>query len=234
MRINKYLAECGIASRRASEQIILDGRVKINGKIVVQLATEVKDSDVVTLDGKKINPVEDKVYIMLHKPKGYVCTVSDELGRKTVMDLLNSLDKRVFPVGRLDFDTEGLLLLTNDGDLSNRITHPRNEITKTYVAKIEGEISQDDLAKLRKGIIIDGRKTNRAKVVLVEFKDNISRIRITISEGRNRQVRRMFEAVGKEVIFLKRERIGDLKLGGLQRGKWRYLTDEEVNYLKYV
>lgn len=234
MRINKYLAECGIASRRASEQIILDGRVKLNGKTVTELATDVKETDTVTVDGRKIAPSEKKVYIMLHKPKGCVCTVSDELGRKTVMDLLDGMKERVFPVGRLDFDTEGLLLLTNDGDLANRITHPRNEISKTYIAKIEGEIPEDSLEQLRRGVMIDGKKTNKAKVVLVDFNDNISRIRVTISEGRNRQVRRMFEAVGKEVIFLKRERIGDLKLGGLSRGKWRYLTDEEINYLKFV
>ncbi len=234
MRINKYLAECGIASRRASEQIILDGRVKLNGKTVTELATDVKETDTVTVDGRKTAPSEKKVYIMLHKPKGCVCTVSDELGRKTVMDLLDGMKERVFPVGRLDFDTEGLLLLTNDGDLANRITHPRNEISKTYIAKIEGEIPEDSLEQLRRGVMIDGKKTNKAKVVLVDFNDNISRIRVTISEGRNRQVRRMFEAVGKEVIFLKRERIGDLKLGGLSRGKWRYLTDEEINYLKFV
>lgn len=234
MRINKYLAECGIASRRASEQIILDGRVKLNGKTITELATDVKETDTVTVDGRKIAPSEKKVYIMLHKPKGCVCTVSDELGRKTVMDLLDGMKERVFPVGRLDFDTEGLLLLTNDGDLANRITHPRNEISKTYIAKIEGEIPEDSLEQLRRGVMIDGKKTNKAKVVLVDFNDNISRIRVTISEGRNRQVRRMFEAVGKEVIFLKRERIGDLKLGGLSRGKWRYLTDEEINYLKFV
>ncbi|MBR2988095.1 MAG: rRNA pseudouridine synthase [Clostridia bacterium] len=235
MRINKFLAECGVASRRNSETLVLEGRVKINNKVVTKLATEVDpELDLVSVDGKPVKPIGKHLYIMMNKPKGYVCTVSDEFGRKTVMDILGDKypGKRIFPVGRLDYDTEGLLILTTDGDLANRLMHPRNEISKTYVAKIEGEISEADLNKLRSGVELDGVKTKKCKVKLLEFNDNISRIEVTISEGRNRQVRRMFESINRDVIFLKRTAIGEIKLGGLFRGNFRELKERESEYLK--
>lgn len=234
MRINKYLAECGLASRRKCESFIIDGKVKLNGKPVTDLATNVKAGDVVTVDGNKVQPIKKHVYIIMNKPKGYVCTSSDEFGRKTVLDLIKDKTERIFPVGRLDYDTEGLLLLTTDGDLANRLTHPRNEITKTYIAKIEGEANESDIDKLRGGVIIDGVKTKKCRIKLLEYSDGYSRYEVIISEGRNRQVRRMFESINKEVVFLKRVAIGDLRLQGLNRGEYRNLTPEEINYLKMV
>jgi 23S rRNA pseudouridine2605 synthase len=173
---------------------------------------------------------------MVNKPKGFICTVSDEKDRKTVMELVPQKykDKRLFPVGRLDYDTEGLLLMTTDGDFCNRLMHPRNEIPKTYAARIEGDITEDELNKIRAGVILDGRKTNRCKAKVVAADGKVSRVEIVISEGRNRQVRRMFEAINREVVFLKRVAIGDIRLGGLGRGLVRELTPDEVEYLRRV
>lgn len=237
MRINKFLAECGLASRRNCETLVTDGRVKVNGKKVTNLATDVdEENDLVSVDDKPVKPIGKHLYVLLNKPKGYVCTTSDEHGRKTVMDFFKGKyeGKRLFPVGRLDYDTEGLLLLTTDGDLSNRLMHPRNEISKTYVAKIEGEISEADLNTLRNGVILDGVKTKKCKVKLLGFDGKISRIEVVISEGRNRQVRRMFESINRDVIFLKRVAIGEIKLGGLYRGNFRELKPAEVEYLKKI
>lgn len=236
MRINKYIALCGIASRRAAEQLILEGKVKVNNKVLKDLATDIDEyNDTVTVEGKRIKPVSRMIYIVLNKPKGCVCTVKDEHDRKTIMDYIGELkDKRLFPVGRLDYDTEGLLIITNDGELSNKLTHPSHEIPKTYVAKVEGEVPENDLAKLRNGIILDGRKLHKSKIKLLEVNNNIYRYEVTIYEGRNRQVHRMFEAIGKEVIFLKRIAVGDLRLGGLTRGTYRYLTEKEIDYLKKI
>lgn len=235
MRINRYLAECGIASRRHSEEIIKEGRVTVNNKKVTELATEIGDSDVVTVDGKRVNRIVKHVYLLLHKPKGYITSVSDEAGRKTVLDLVKKdfPNSRLFPVGRLDYDTEGLLLLTTDGDLCNRITHPRNEIDKTYSVRINGEVSEMELSKLRNGVELDGVKTKkcRAKFIGYDNKTKQSKVELTITEGLNRQVRRMFEAIGKEVVFLKRVAVGDLRLGGLSRGEYRRLSPAEVDYL---
>ncbi len=230
MRINKYIASCGICSRRAAEELILDGKVKVNGKVVKELATEIDEyNDTVTLDGRKITLVSRYIYIMFNKPKGCVCTVKDDKGRKTIMDYLESFsDKRIFPIGRLDYDTEGLLLLTNDGDLANRLTQPMSEVPKTYIAKVEGEIAESDLARLRNGIVLDGVKLRRCKIKLLGTEDNVSRYEVTIFEGKNRQIHRMFESIGKEVVFLKRIKIGDVKLGGLGRGSNRYLTEKEL------
>ena len=234
MRINKYLAQCGFASRRASEQFVTEGRVKLNGKTVTDLATDIMEQDYVTVDGKRAEPIHKHIYIMLNKPKGYITTTSDDKDRKTVIELLGRkfADKRIFPVGRLDYDTEGLLLLTTDGELCNRISHPRNEISKTYIAKIENEISEDELNKLRDGVILDGVKTKRCRISVLGFDDKITRLEVVISEGRNRQVRRMFESINREVIFLKRVGIGEMKLGGLGRGEWRELKPYEIDYLK--
>ena len=236
MRINKYLALCGLSSRRNSEIFVREGKVKINGRTVTDLSTDVKDTDIVTVNNERLLPTEEHIYIMLNKPKGYVCTTSDELGRKTVLQLLGSKyeGKRIFPIGRLDYDTEGLLLLTTDGDVANRIMHPKSEVPKTYVAKIEGEITEAELAKLRGGVILDEKKTKKCKVRLKDFTDNISRVEVVITEGRNRQVRRMFDSINREVVFLKRVAIGELKLGGLYRGTSRELNAKEIEYLKKV
>jgi len=236
MRINKYIASCGICSRRGAEQLILDGKVKVNGKTVKELATEIDEvNDTVTLEGRKITLVNRFVYIMFNKPKGCVCTVKDDKGRKTVMDYLKEYDgRRIFPVGRLDYETEGLLILTNDGEFANRLTQPNSEVPKTYVAKVEGEIAESDLARLRNGIELDGIKLRRCKIKLLGSENGISRYEVTIFEGKNRQIHRMFESIGKEVIFLKRVKIGDVKLGGLGRGANRFLTAKELALLNRI
>jgi len=233
-RLNKYLASCGVASRRESEKLILDGRVKVNGKVVIDLATKVNEErDTVSLDGVNLKPTQEYSYIMMYKPKGCVTTLKDDKGRKTVFSYLEDLNiPHLVPVGRLDYDTEGLLLLTNDGELVHSLTHPSHEVPKTYIVKIEGDIQEHKLAQLRKGVMVDGQLTAKAKIKLVEFKDGISKLEVTIHEGRNRQIRKMFEAVDKEVVFLKRVSVGDVRLGGLARGKYRYLNDCEIDYLK--
>ncbi len=232
MRINKFLAEQGIASRRHADAMIQAGRVTINGKTAT-LGANVEETDEVLVDGKRICVAEKKEeYYIMNKPKGVICTVADDRGRKTVMDLLPENVGRVFPVGRLDYETEGLLILTNDGDLSYRLTHPTNEIPKTYMAKIEGTLTEKDLNPLRSGVELDGVMTKKCKAHIVETHKEYTKVHVTITEGRNRQVRRMFEAIGKNVAFLKRVSIGKLKLTGLNRGEVRALTEEEIAYLK--
>lgn len=232
MRLNKFLADCGVDSRRNCDLIITQGRVKVNGKTITQLGVDVNpENDSVLLDGKRLKQKRRDIYIMLHKPKGVVCTVKDDKGRKTVLDLVD-IKARLFPVGRLDYDTEGLLLLTTDGQLAQTLTHPRNHIPKTYVARIFGELSDDDKKTLENGVLLDGTMTQPAIVKILEKDEKTSRIEITIFEGRNRQVRRMLESVGKDVEFLKRVCVGNLKLGGLSRSKYRFLTEKEINYLK--
>lgn len=231
MRINKYLAECGVASRRACDEMIRVGRVSVNGRTAI-LGDDVSDRDEILLDGVAVSHSEKHRYYMMNKPKGYMCTVEDDRGRKTVMQLLPDDIGRVYPVGRLDYDTEGLLLFTDDGELTFRLTHPKNEIPKTYLVRVEGSIGEAQLNRLRSGVELDGRLTKRSKVKVVETDKEFTKLHVTITEGRNRQVRRMFEAVGKEVVFLKRIRIGELSLGSLDRGKVRSLTPEEVFYLK--
>lgn len=233
MRLNKYIAECGVASRRGADKLISEGKVKVNNKTVTALGTEINEyNDTVMVDERKIALVKRDIYIVLNKPKGCVTTVKDDKGRKTVMDYISVKDKRLFPIGRLDYDTEGLVILTNDGDMAQKLTHPSNEIPKTYVAKVEGELKEADVAKLRNGIPLDGTMTHRSKVKILGVENNITRVEITIYEGRNRQVRRMFEYIGANVIFLKRTKIGDLRLGGLGRGMSRYLSDKEIDILK--
>lgn len=230
MRINKFLASCGIASRRGADELIKDGVVKINGK-VCSAGDDVESTDSVTVNGKLVNTVKKFDYYIMNKPKGYVCTVKDDKGRKTVMDLLPPSAKRLFPVGRLDYDTEGLLILTNDGDLTFKLTHPKNEVPKTYLVKTEKPVSDEDLIKLRSGVVIDGVRTKKCNVRLVESTKTGSKLHMTITEGRNRQVRKMFEAVNNCVDFLKRIKIGDLTLTGLNRGEVRQLNAREVDYL---
>ncbi len=232
MRINKFLAEKGIASRRHADEMISAGRVTING-VVVALGASVQEGDEVAVDGRVLEVSEKKEeYYLMNKPKGVVCTVSDDRGRKTVIDLLPEGVGRVFPVGRLDYATEGLLILTNDGDLAYRLTHPMTEIPKTYMAKIEGTLTEKDLNPIRSGVELDGVLTKKCKAHVVETNKAYTKVHITITEGRNRQVRRMFEAIGRNVELLRRVSIGQLKLTGLDRGKIRPLTEQEVLYLK--
>ena len=230
MRINKFLASCGVASRRGADELIKDGVVKINGR-VCSAGDDVESTDSVTVNGKLVNSVKKFDYYIMNKPKGYVCTVKDDKGRKTVMDLLPPSAKRLFPVGRLDYDTEGLLILTNDGELTFKLTHPKNEVPKTYLVNTEKPVSDVDLIKLRSGVIVDGVRTKKCNVRLVENTKTGSKLHITITEGRNRQVRKMFEAVNNCVDFLKRIKIGDLALTGLNRGEVRQLNAREVDYL---
>ncbi len=232
MRINKYLAEKGIASRRHADEMIAAGRIKING-VVATLGANVEEKDVVLVDGVALSREEKtEKYYLMNKPKGVVCTVSDDRGRKTVMDFLPEDAGRVFPVGRLDYETEGLLILTNDGDLSFRLTHPTSEVPKTYMARIEGTMTEKDLNRIRSGIELDGVMTKKCKAHIVETNKAYTKVHVTITEGRNRQVRRMFEAIGRNVEFLKRVSIGNLKLTGLDRGEVRKLTELEIAYLK--
>ena len=232
MRINKFLADKGVASRRHADEMISAGRVKINGTIAT-LGANVEDYDLVEVDDVALEKGEkvEKYYIM-NKPKGVVCTVSDDRGRKTVMDYLPKDLGRLFPVGRLDYDTEGLLIVTNDGDLAFRLTHPMNEVQKTYMAKIEGTMTEKDLNPIRSGVELDGVLTKKCKAHIVETHKDYTKVHITITEGKNRQVRRMFESIGKTVILLKRVQIGNLKLSGLDRGEVRELNESEIAYLK--
>ena len=233
MRINKFIAQCGIASRRKAEELILSGKVSVNGEVCTNLATNVDEMDSVFVNGNQIYLPNNFEYYMLNKPKGYVCSASDDRGRKTVIDLIPT-NARIFPVGRLDYDSEGLLLLTNDGELTYKLTHPKNEIEKTYVVNIEGDVSNEELNRLQKGVTVEGGVKFcpcKIKRVITPNK-NQSRFEIILHEGKNREIRRMFEAIGKNVAFLKRVKIADLKLGGLNRGEYRKLSTKEVNYLK--
>ena len=233
IRLQKYLAMCGIASRRASEKIILDGRVAVNGRIITEMGIQVDDSkDTVTLDGEVIRPEEEKHYIAYNKPVGEVTTASDPEGRATVMDKFADYPVRLFPVGRLDYDSEGLLLLTNDGDMMNRVLHPSHEVLKTYWTKMSSHVTQEEIAALRKGVMIDGKLTSPAEVRLIRYDTFSTDLLITIHEGRNRQVRKMIEAVGHQVVRLKRVRFGPVQLGDLPSGMWRKLTAEEIAKLR--
>ena len=231
MRINKFLASCGVSSRRKAEELIKQGKVSLNGKIVSDLATIVDENkDVVVLDGNTLKLPEQFEYYMLNKPKGYVCTVSDDSGRKTVMDLVK-VATRIFPVGRLDYDSEGMLILTNDGELTQKLTHPSNEIEKKYMIKIEGSITESELAVLRGGVVIDGEKFGRCRAKVAGAGKDFTKLEIVLHEGKNREIRRMMEAIRKTVLILNRVQIGKLKLGGISRGEYRRLKEWEVELL---
>lgn len=235
VRLQKYLASCGVASRRGSEEIIKSGRVKVNGETVREMGVQVdEENDMVMVDDAVIRPEKKMIYIMLNKPVGFVTTVSDDKGRDTVMELVSDIPARIYPVGRLDYDTEGLLIMTNDGDLTYKITHPKNNVEKTYVAEVTGNITMETLTRLRRGVVVDGVKTSPAKVEVIGATQFGTRLEITIHEGRNRQVRKMFEAVGCIVKRLKRTREAGLILGHVPLGRWRKLTESEVNMLKKI
>lgn len=232
MRINKYLAQSGLASRRKAEELVTSGRVKVNGKVVHDLATDIKPSDLVFVDGKNVRASTNFVYYKLNKPKGYLTTVSDDKDRKTVMSLMRGVHARVFPIGRLDYDTEGLLLMTNDGDLANILTKPNSEIKKTYLVNISAPISKDEIKTLSNGVDIGEYITKPCSVELIDMTADSARLKVTITEGKNRQIRKMFSAVGKEVTFLKRVQIGEIRLGGLSRGEYAPLNAKELKYIR--
>ncbi|MBQ2776680.1 MAG: rRNA pseudouridine synthase [Peptococcaceae bacterium] len=231
-RLQKYLASAGVASRRASEKLILEGKVAVNGKVVKELGTKViPGKDKVTVDGKPVRTEEQLVYYLMNKPAGYLTTVKDTHDRPTVMDLLAGIPYRVFPVGRLDFETEGLLLLTNDGEFAYRMTHPKFKIKKTYLATVQGELTKERLQMLREGVELEDGKTAPAEVKVVRQEKHRTVVEITIHEGKNRQVRRMFKAVKNPVLELKRINVGGLTLKGVGSGEIRSLTDEELQKL---
>ena len=232
MRLQKFMAEAGVASRRKSEEMIASGLVKINGEVMTSQGYIVSDTDVISVGDKLISSSEKKVYYILNKPKGYVTTVKDQFARPCVIDLVaEEIKERVYPAGRLDYNTEGLLILTNDGDFVNKITHPKNEIEKKYIAVVAGRVTEEEVEKLKKGVVIDGKKTHPAKVFLSEIFKDTSILEVTISEGRNRQVRKMFEAVGHNVVELGRVSIGNLEIGNLKLGQIRKLNPNEVQAL---
>lgn len=230
MRINKFLASCGIASRRECDRLIEEGKVTVNGKRA-DLGLDVNEDDEIFVNGNRVSVKKNEYYI-LNKPKGYLSTVSDDKGRKTVMDLMPSGVGRIYPVGRLDYDSEGLLILTTDGALAQHLTHPSNEVPKTYLVKIEGTLTESDLNPIRSGIEIEGGYvTKKCKAHIVETNKEYTKIHVTITEGKNREIRKMFAAIGREVTLLKRIKVGELNLRGLDRGSWRKLSKEEVAYL---
>ncbi len=230
-RLQKVIASSGYCSRRKAEELIVQGKVKVNNVVITELGVKVSPTDTVTIDGKALTK-EEYEYILLYKPRGYLTTTSDDKDRKTVMDLIET-SKRLYPVGRLDYDTSGLLLLTNDGNLTNLLIHPRNNIDKMYVAKIEGILTPIEIKKLENGVMIDDYKTSKSRVKLkkIDKKNNTSLVYITIHEGKNHQVKKMFEAVGHNVIKLKRETLAFLDLSGLKSGEYRHLSLKEVKKL---
>lgn len=232
MRLQKVLAQSGVASRRKSEELISQGVVKVNGKIVTEMGVKVTKKDLIEVNGIPLTR-EKNVYFLLYKPRGVISAVSDDKGRKVVTDLLPGVKERIFPVGRLDYDTSGLLLLTNDGEFMNKITHPKNEVAKVYAAKVKGLPNQKDLRELEKGVKIDGRKTAPAKAWILsrDKKAETAIVELTIHEGRNHQVKKMFDAIGFPVMKLKRERLGSLDLSGLSPGQYRSLSAREVKEL---
>ena len=231
MRINKYIAVAGIASRRKADELIENGNVKVNNMTLTEPGYDVKPGDVVEVNGRRIEAEEKKYYIALNKPTGYITSVKDEQMRPTVMQLVTDIDARLFPVGRLDYNTSGLLLLTNDGDFAYKVTHPRHKMGKTYVAKIQGFLTKGKIARIENGIDIGGYVTSPAKVRIIKELQKNSLVELTIYEGKNRQVRKMFKALGNPVLELERIAIGDVKLGRLALGGYRKLTTSEIKSL---
>ena len=231
-RLNKFIASSGYTSRRKADLLIINGKVKINGKVIRELGTKVDSNDLVTVEGNVLKKEENKEYFLLNKPRGVITAVTDDLNRKTVVDLIDT-DKRIYPVGRLDYDTTGALILTNDGELANLLMHPKNNIDKVYIAKVKGLIGKVEITKLERGVYIDGVKTSKAKARIRKYdkKSDSSIVELTIHEGRNHQVKKMFEAIGYEVVKLKREKISFLDVKDLKSGEYISLNIKEVKKL---
>lgn len=233
IRLQKYLAQCGVASRRASEKMILSGRVTVNGVPVTEMGVQIDENlDEVAVDEKVVHPEEQKHYLAYNKPIGEISTASDPEGRATIMDRFKDYPVRIFPVGRLDYDSEGLILLTNDGEMMNHVLHPSREVKKTYLTKVSNHVTPEEIALLRKGVMIDGKMTSPASVRLIREETFDTVLLISIHEGRNRQVRKMVDAVGHQVVSLKRVEFGPVLLGDLPSGMWRKLTEAEIQKLK--
>ena len=233
MRINKYLAASGLDSRRKCEAYVLEGRVSVNGKIISDLFFDVTEKDKVYVDGRLVFLPQKFTYLMMHKPKGYLTTISDDRNRKTVMELLPENLRTLKPVGRLDYNSEGLLLFTNDGDVAQNVMRPAKQVIKTYSVKVEGEVNSFDISEMEKGVeTISGEKFLPCKIKVIEIKDRKSKLEVQITEGKNREIRKIFDMFGYNVIFLKRVSIGSIKLGGLTRGTCRLLKPSEIEYLK--
>ncbi len=232
IRLQKYMADCGVASRRKAEEMIAAGRVKVNGQ-TASVGDKINPKrDTVSVNGKKLTRDKNYIYLMLNKPRGFVTTMSDEMDRKCVAQLVADVGKRVYPVGRLDRDSEGLLLFTNDGEFANALTHPSRHIAKVYRVSVKPAITEDQISILTSSLMIDGRKTMPADVRVLSKEEDRSSLEITLFEGRNRQIRRLCEEAGLETVRLKRMSIGQLRLGGLKVGEYRYLTNDEVSLLK--
>ena len=231
MRLNKFLAGCGVASRRKCDELISEGKVEVNGVKVDSLGLKIDEKkDKVTVEGKAVKLPSSFVYIKLNKPKGYACSAKDEKGRKTIYDLIDC-EERLFSIGRLDYDTEGLIILTNDGDFANKVAHPKYGTEKEYKVTVEGEIKESELAVRSKGVVVEGERMPAARVEWLSYENGFTKLSVIIDEGQNRQIRRMFEAIGHQIKLLKRVRIGGVKLGGLKRGEFRDLTEAELNLL---
>lgn len=227
------MADAGIASRRASEELIRRGRVRVNGRVVTQMGTRVQPQiDEIHVNGRPLRLPTGRTYILLNKPRGFITTVNDPHGRRTVLDLIKDVRGRLYPVGRLDYDTEGLLLLTNDGELTQALTHPRHEVPRTYLADVEGAVSAETAMQLNQGIKLEDGPTRPAQVKLLTVTPEKTKLTITLTEGRNRQVRRMFDAVGHPVLFLKRVQFGPISVQGLKLGHWRRLSTAEIEQLR--
>lgn len=231
MRLNKYIAHSGVCSRRKADELIQQGLVKVNG-LKAEPGYDVVDGDVVDVNGRIIKPEKRLVYYLLNKPAGYITTVDDEQDRPTVLELMPDIEERIYPVGRLDYNTSGMLIMTNDGDLAYRLTHPKSKVFKTYRALVGGLLTIHESRKLERGVMVDGRKTLPARVKILKQNESNTLVEIQIQEGRNRQVRKMFEAVGHKVIALDRIAIGNMKMAHLKQGQYRKLSQNEIQYLK--
>ena len=232
MRINKYIAQAGIASRRKADELIANGNVKVNGAVLKEPGYDVQEGDKVYVNGRLISDKQKLVYVLINKPMGMITTASDDKERATVMDIVKDIDEKLFPVGRLDYNTTGALIMTNDGELTYRVTHPKHELEKTYRALVKGVLSDEKARKLARGVDIGGYVTSRAKVKIIKGTRTTTLVEITIHEGKNRQVRKMFKAVGNPVQELERIAIGRIRLGHLRPGHYRKLTREEIEELK--
>lgn len=234
MRLNKFLSGAGVASRRKCDELISQGKITVNGKVVTELGTIIDEKkDKVLAFGEPVSLQNEFIYLKLHKPKGYICSAADEKGRKTIYELLPK-EHRLFSIGRLDYNTEGLILVTNDGDFAKAMSHPSFEIEKEYIVTIEGRISESELAVMRAGVVEKGERLPKAKVTPIKFDGKLTRLSVVIDEGKNRQIRRMFEAINKNIVLLKRVSVGPFLLGGLVRGKYKEFTKEELGLVEEI